>query len=105
MGGSAHACLTMGILLVGGGVAGYIEAKSKPSLIAGLGLGTLFIISGVLVQQGDDFKVTHDVYQAHDHTKRVPIPLQPQSHGARLALELEPTVRLTYPHLGFHPHI
>ena len=35
---------------------GYIKAKSKPSLFAGVGLGALMILSGVVIQKGEDFK-------------------------------------------------
>lgn len=34
-----------------GGILGYIRKKSIPSLVAGLGLGSLFAISGYLIQK------------------------------------------------------
>lgn len=32
------------------------QAKSKPSLFAGVGLGALMILSGVIISKGEDFK-------------------------------------------------
>lgn len=33
-----------------------IQAKSKPSLFAGVGLGVLMVLSGVIIQKGHDFE-------------------------------------------------
>lgn len=56
MPGSAHASFTVGAILCAGGVMGYMKAKSKPSLFAGVGLGALMLLSGYIIQKGDDFK-------------------------------------------------
>lgn len=32
----------------------FTQAKSKPSLVAGLGIGGLFLLSGVIIQKGSD---------------------------------------------------
>ncbi|MDJ0581361.1 TMEM14 family protein [Crocosphaera sp.] len=45
------ATLIYGILLLVGGIFGYIKAKSKPSLISGFISGLLLLISGVLQWQ------------------------------------------------------
>ncbi len=45
------ATLIYGILLLFGGIFGYIKAKSKPSLISGVISGLLLLISGVLQWQ------------------------------------------------------
>lgn len=41
--------LTLG---AGGGLYGYMQRKSMPSLIAGLGFGTLYGLSGYWIQNG-----------------------------------------------------
>ncbi len=45
------ATLIYGILLLFGGIMGYVSAKSKPSLISGVVSGLLLLISGVLQWQ------------------------------------------------------
>jgi len=45
MTGSAHVNYTMAGLLAVGGVAGFAKAKSVPSLVAGLAVGSLFALS------------------------------------------------------------
>ncbi|TFJ86450.1 hypothetical protein NSK_002107 [Nannochloropsis salina CCMP1776] len=56
MGGSAHASYAVGTFLFAGGLAGYVRAQSKPSLYAGVGLGSLMVVSGMVIQSGDDFR-------------------------------------------------
>ena len=56
MPGSAHAAFTMAALMAGGGLGGYAKSKSKPSLIAGIAFASLFCASGMLIQNGNDFK-------------------------------------------------
>ena len=50
--GSSHLNFTLAALLAGGGLAGYMKAKSMPSLIAGVGLSALYAGSGVLINKG-----------------------------------------------------
>ena len=50
--GSSHLNFTLAAVLAGGGLAGYIKAKSVPSLIAGLGLSASFVGAGVLINNG-----------------------------------------------------
>ncbi|MDJ0600514.1 MAG: TMEM14 family protein [Crocosphaera sp.] len=45
------ATLIYGILLLFGGIMGYVSAKSKPSLVSGVVSGLLLLISGVLQWQ------------------------------------------------------
>jgi uncharacterized membrane protein (UPF0136 family) len=40
--------IIFGILAIGGGIAGYVRAKSKPSLIAGGLSGALLIMAGLM---------------------------------------------------------
>ena len=54
--GSAHLSFTMAGLCAGGGVVGYVRARSVPSVVAGFGCGALFLGSGLLIKQGDNVK-------------------------------------------------
>lgn len=56
MGGSAHAAFAVGALLCAGGIAGFVRASSKPSLFAGVGLGSLMLLSGIIIQKGEDLQ-------------------------------------------------
>ena len=40
---------TLGALSLGGGIAGYAKTGSLPSLIAGIGIGTLYLGGGYLI--------------------------------------------------------
>ena len=46
------AAIAYGILAVAGGIIGYVQAKSKASLISGIISGLLLIIAGVMQLQG-----------------------------------------------------
>ena len=54
--GSAHLSFTMAGVCAGGGVAGYVKAKSVPSAVAGIATGALFLGSGMLIKQGNNTK-------------------------------------------------
>ena len=54
--GSSHLNMTLGGVLCAGGLAGYVKAKSMPSLIAGFGLGALYFGSAVLINRGQSEK-------------------------------------------------
>ena len=54
--GSSHLNMTLAGVLCAGGLAGYIKARSTPSLIAGFGLGALYAGSAVLINQGQSAK-------------------------------------------------
>ncbi|KAL1504171.1 hypothetical protein AB1Y20_010580 [Prymnesium parvum] len=56
MGGSAHLSLTVGTLLIGGGIMGYVRKDSMASLAAGTTFGGLMIGSGLLIQAGRDYE-------------------------------------------------
>ena len=45
--------IAYGILAAVGGVIGYRQAKSKPSLISGLISGSLLIVGGAIAQRGE----------------------------------------------------
>ena len=49
---SALIVIVYGLLVLAGGVMGYVKAKSLPSLISGILFGVLLLISGVGIQEG-----------------------------------------------------
>ena len=54
--GSSHINFTLAAVLAGGGLAGYIKAKSVPSLVAGTALSALYVGSGMLINGGHSAK-------------------------------------------------
>ena len=47
--GSSHLSYTMTGLTAAGGVAGFMRSRSAPSLIAGLGIGGLYLYGGSII--------------------------------------------------------
>jgi uncharacterized membrane protein (UPF0136 family) len=47
--GSSHLSYTLGALTAVGGLSGFLKTGSKPSLIAGLGIGSLYLYGGYLI--------------------------------------------------------
>jgi len=43
----------MGVACIGGGITGYLKTGSKPSLIAGVAVGALYLWSGAVAMNGD----------------------------------------------------
>ncbi|KAL4518182.1 hypothetical protein Ndes2526A_g01369 [Nannochloris sp. 'desiccata'] len=58
--GSSHLSYTLGFLSAVGGLSEFIKTGSKPSLIAGLGIGSLYIYGGYLINNGQS-EVGHKV--------------------------------------------
>ncbi|CAG8784869.1 12163_t:CDS:2, partial [Acaulospora morrowiae] len=52
---SHHPAYTMGAICVAGGIFGYISKRSVPSLVAGLGIGVLYGIGGLLIKQNKEY--------------------------------------------------
>ncbi|KAL0934668.1 uncharacterized protein CTRU02_211467 [Colletotrichum truncatum] len=50
-----HPSFTLAGLLAVGGTAGFLKTQSKPSLIAGLGLGAAYAYSGYLLKENKDY--------------------------------------------------
>ncbi|KAJ0418204.1 transmembrane proteins 14C-domain-containing protein [Aspergillus carlsbadensis] len=50
-----HPSITLSALLSAGGVAGYLKTRSRPSLIAGLGLGASYAFAGYLIKENKDY--------------------------------------------------
>ncbi|RKP03540.1 hypothetical protein CXG81DRAFT_23801 [Caulochytrium protostelioides] len=52
---SQHPAYTIGGLAALGGTIGYLRRGSRPSLIAGWTLGSLFVLSGYLIQTNGNY--------------------------------------------------
>ncbi|KAH9892115.1 transmembrane proteins 14C-domain-containing protein [Xylariomycetidae sp. FL2044] len=50
-----HPSFTLAGLLSVGGTMGYVRTGSRPSLIAGLGLGASYALSGYLIKENKDY--------------------------------------------------
>lgn len=53
MTGSAHLNISLGLLIGGGGIYGYVRKGSRASLIAGMGIGSLLLGSGYMIWKTD----------------------------------------------------
>ncbi|OJJ99860.1 TMEM14 family protein [Aspergillus aculeatinus CBS 121060] len=50
-----HPSFTLAALLPAGGIAGFMRTGSKPSLIAGVGLGLSYGFAGYLIKENKDY--------------------------------------------------
>ncbi|CAH0036419.1 unnamed protein product [Clonostachys rhizophaga] len=50
-----HPSFSLAALLAVGGTTGYVKTRSKPSLIAGLGLGASYAVSGYLLKENKNW--------------------------------------------------
>jgi uncharacterized membrane protein (UPF0136 family) len=51
---SHHTAFTLGALSIAGGTFGFLKKQSKPSLVGGLFIGSLFLSSGYLISKNKD---------------------------------------------------
>ncbi|CAG8624557.1 6432_t:CDS:2 [Paraglomus occultum] len=52
---SHHPSYTMAAICTTGGILGYAKARSVPSIIAGVGIGAAYAISGYCIKEGKDY--------------------------------------------------
>nr|CAG8433569.1 11323_t:CDS:2 [Entrophospora candida]CAG8442149.1 3086_t:CDS:2 [Entrophospora candida] len=52
---SHHPSYTMGVICAIGGIAAYAKKGSVPSLTAGLGVSSLYLIAGYLIENNKDY--------------------------------------------------
>ncbi|KAH9920812.1 transmembrane proteins 14C-domain-containing protein [Amylocystis lapponica] len=51
---SAYPALLMGTLCITGGIAGFVRTRSIPSIVAGVGVGALYLWSGNSIRKGTE---------------------------------------------------
>ncbi|KAI9030783.1 transmembrane protein 14 [Phycomyces nitens] len=52
---SDHTAFTMAALSATGGIAGFVRTRSIPSLVAGVGIGSLYGVAGYLIRENKDY--------------------------------------------------
>lgn len=72
--GSSHAAFTMAGLVAAGGVTGYAKTRSVPSLVAGLGIASLYAAGGYQIN------VSHSWYAWHALLKHMRDGCNPSPH-------------------------
>mmetsp|Transcript_6646 Transcript_6646/g.20120 ORF Transcript_6646/g.20120 Transcript_6646/m.20120 type:complete len:109 (-) Transcript_6646:1641-1967(-) len=56
MPGDSHTAYTMGAITIAGGLAGYIRARSLPSIMSSVPIGLGFLASGYAIDNGKEYE-------------------------------------------------
>ena len=90
---SSHAALTSGILTLSAGVYGFIKTKSRPSLIGGAALASMFFSAAYLIKR-TDYQVTGHSLAALAGTAALVIGGKRMSKAPMSTLRVGPTTLL-----------
>ena len=90
---SSHAALTSGILTMGAGFYGYIKTKSRPSLIGGAALASMFFSAAYLIKR-TDYQVTAHSLAAVAGTTALLLGAKRMSQAPASTLRVGPTTLL-----------